>query len=178
MLSIFGLPWMCGATVQSMNHVRALTTQKFNEESNELEIDGVVETRATGFIIHAMLAATVRLLPLLSVLPIPVVSGVFLYLGRKLMTGNTFLKRILDSCAEAARLPKTHPINILGRKKMNIFTLVQVACLAGLWAFKQNSATAIFFPGVIGLLMVLRKWVLPRFFIESELVALGDPTPK
>ena len=169
---------MCGATVQSMNHVRALTTQKFNEESNELEIDGVVETRATGFIIHAMLAATVRLLPLLSVLPIPGVSGGVLYLGRKLMTGNTFLRRVLDSCAEAARLPKTHPINILGRKKMNIFTLVQVACLAGLWAFKQNSATAIFFPGVIGLLMALRKWVLPRFFIESELVALGDPTPK
>lgn len=169
---------MCGATVQSMNHVRALTTQKFNEESNEVEIDGVVETRATGFIIHAMLAATVRLLPLLSVLPIPVVSGVFLYLGRKLMTGNTFLKRILDSCAEAGRLPKTHPINVLGRKKMNLFTLVQVACLAGLWTFKQNSATAIFFPGVIGLLMAIRKWILPRFFTESELEALGDPIPK
>lgn len=168
---------MCGATVQSMNHVRALTTQKFNEESKEVEIDGVVETRATGFIIHAMLAATVRLLPLLSVLPIPVVSGVFLYLGRKLMTGNTFLKRILDSCAEAARLPETHPINVLGRKKMNIFTLVQVACLAGLWTFKQNSATAIFFPGVIGLLMAIRKWILPRFFTARELEALGDPSP-
>jgi hypothetical protein len=60
---------------------------------------------------------------------------------------------------------------------MNIFTSVQVLCLAGLWIFKQNSATAIFFPGVIGVLMAIRKWVLPRFFLQEELEALGDPNP-
>ena len=169
---------MCGATVQSMNHVKALTSQTFNKDTQRMEVDKVVETSATGFIIHAMLAATIHLLPLLTFLPIPVVSGVFLYLGRKLMTGNTFLKRVLQSCAESNRLPKSHPINVLGRKKMNAFTLVQVLCLAGLWAFKQNSATAIFFPGVIGLLMAIRAWILPRFFLEEELEALGDPTPK
>lgn len=172
------MPWMCGATVQSMNHVRALTSQKFDEELGEMVIDKVCETRTTGFLVHALLAATIYLLPLLTYLPIPVVSGVFLFLGRKLMTGNTFLKRIVDSCAEIGRLPKEHPINVLGRKKMNIFTTVQVFSLAGLWAFKQNSATSIFFPGVIGLLMALRTWVLPRFFSEEEFVALGDPTPQ
>ena len=176
-LSIFGLPWMCGATVQSMNHVRSLTSRKFNEESGELEIDKVVETRTTGFIIHAMLAATIRLLPLLRYLPIPVVSGVFLFLGRKLMTGNTFLRRILDSISEKSRLGPEHPIHVLGRKKMNMFTALQACCLAGLWQFKQNSATAIFFPGVIGVLMAIRSFVLPRFFSEEEFVALGDPTP-
>jgi hypothetical protein len=176
-LSIFGLPWMCGATVQSMNHVRSLTSRKFNEETGELEIDKVVETRTTGFIIHAMLAATIRLLPLLRYLPIPVVSGVFLFLGRKLMTGNTFLRRILDSISEKSRLGPEHPIHILGRKKMNMFTALQACCLAGLWQFKQNSATAIFFPGVIGVLMAIRSFVLPRFFSEEEFVALGDPTP-
>jgi len=61
---------------------------------------------------------------------------------------------------------------------MNIFTAIQVVCLAGLWGFKQNSATAIFFPALIGLLMAIRVWVLPRFFLETELVALGDPTPQ
>lgn len=177
-LSVFGLPWMCGATVQSMNHVRALTSQKFDEETGEMKIDGVCETRATGFAIHAMLAGSIHLLPMLTVLPIPVVSGVFLYLGRKLMTGNTFLQRILDSCAEVGRLPKGHPINVLGRKKMNIFTIIQVLCLTGLWTFKQNSATAIFFPAVIGFLMALRTWILPRYFTEEDLVALGDPTPQ
>mmetsp|Transcript_5087 Transcript_5087/g.7165 ORF Transcript_5087/g.7165 Transcript_5087/m.7165 type:complete len:668 (+) Transcript_5087:227-2230(+) len=176
-LSIFGLPWMCGATVQSMNHVRAMTSRKFDEKTGEMEIDHVTETRATGFAIHAMLAATIGLLPLLTHLPIPVVSGVFLFLSRKLMTGNTFLKRMLESVAEAKRLPSEHPVNILGRKKMNIFTVVQILCLTGLWTFKQNSATAIFFPGVIGLLMGIRAWILPRYFTEEEFCALGDPTP-
>ncbi len=160
-----------------MNHVRAMTSQKFDEETGQMEIDKVTETRATGFLIHSMLAATIYLLPLLTFLPIPVVSGVFLFLGRKLMTGNTFLKRIPQSVAEAKRLPDEHPINVLGRKKMNMFTTLQIFCLAGLWTFKQNSATAIFFPGVIGVLMAIRSFVLPRYFTEKELDALGDPTP-
>jgi len=177
-LSVFGLPWMCGATVQSMNHVRSLTSRKFDEETGKMEIDKVIETRATGFGVHAMLAATVCLLPLLTYLPIPVVSGVFLFLGRKLMTGNSFLGRIKQAFAEPARLPKDHPINILGRKKMNTFTAIQIMCLASLWTFKQNSATAMFFPAVISVLMVIRSWILPRFFSEEEFIALGDPTPK
>ena len=169
---------MCGATVQSMNHVRSMTTLKFNNETETMEIDHVTETRATGFITHAMLAASIFLLPLLTFLPIPVVSGVFLFLGRKLMTGNGFLKRIFHSFAEKDRLPANHPIQVLGRKKMNLFTGIQIMCLAGLWTFKQNSAISIFFPSVIGLLMAIRGFILPRIFTEDEFVALGDPTPR
>jgi len=176
-LSIFGLPWMCGATVQSMNHVKALTTLKFDEETKSVEVDHVVETRTTGFIIHALIAGTILLLPKLRYVPIPVVSGVFLFLGRKLMSGNTFLQRIPDAFAEQKRLPPEHPINTLGRKRMNLFTSIQVACLALLWTFKQTSATAIFFPIVIGLLMFIRSYILPRFFSKEELIALGDPDP-
>merc|ERR1719491_444776 len=172
-LSVFGLPWMCGATVQSMNHVKALTTVKFDEETKRVEVDEVVETRTTGFIIHAMIAGTILLLPTLRQVPIPVVSGVFLFLGRKLMTGNTFLRRILDAFAEKKRLPPDHPMNVLGRKKMNIFTIVQISCLATLWMFKQNSATAIFFPSVIGMLMVIRSFVLPQFFFGEGTNSAG-----
>lgn len=177
-LSLLGLPWMCGATVQSLNHVRAMTTNKFNVETGEIEIEDVTESRLTGFIVHAMIASTVCLLPSLRFLPIPVVSGVFLFLGRKLMTGNTFLKRIKDMFAESQRLPEDHCIHLLGRKKMSIYTLLQIVCLMGLWAFKSNSATSIFFPSVIGVLMAIRGFVLPRYFSEEEFIALGDKTPK
>lgn len=176
-LSIFGLPWMCGATVQSMNHVRAMAEQKLNEETNQMEITEVTETRLTGFVIHAMLASTILLLPLIKKIPIPVVSGVFLFLGRKLMTGNTFFKRITDAFAERARLSDKNPIHKLGRKKMNIYTGVQVLCLLGLFGFKQIPAITIFFPAMIGVLMSIRAFVLPNFFSEEEFVALGDPTP-
>jgi hypothetical protein len=177
-LSLVGLPWMCGATVQSLNHVRAMTETRFNDKTGEPEIVGVTETRLTGFLVHALIASTLFLLPLLGFVPIPVVSGVFLFLGRKLMSGNSFLQRIRDSFVETNRLPQDHPIRFIGRKKTTIFTVIQVACLFGLWTFKQNSATAIFFPSVIGFLMFLRSFVLPKYFTEEELIDLGDPTPK
>ena len=168
---------MCGATVQSMNHVRAMAETKMNKETNLVEITGVTETRLTGFVIHSMLASTILLLPLIKKIPIPVVSGVFLFLGRRLMTGNTFFKRITDGLAETARIPSTSPIHVLGRKKMNIYTTTQILCLIGLFGFKQLPAITIFFPAMIGVLMSIRAFVLPIFFSEEEFVALGDPTP-
>ena len=176
-VSVVGLPWMCGATVQSMNHVRAMTETKYNAETETIEIVEVTETRVTGFVIHALIAGTIFVLPTLRFVPIPVVSGVFLYLGRKLMSGNSFFVRVKDSIAESNRLPEDHPLNTVGRKKMNIFTIIQMACLLGVWTFKQNTATAIFFPSVIGMLMAIRSFVLPKFFTEKELQALGDATP-
>ena len=176
-LSVFGLPWMCGATVQSMNHVRAMTDTKFNPETEEVEIVDVVETRLTGFVIHALIASSLLLLPYIRLVPIPVVSGVFLFLGRKLMSGNSFLQRVRDSFVEKSRLPEDHPIQTLGRKRMGLFTLIQAFCLVGLWTFKSNPSTAIFFPSVIGMLMVIRAFALPKIFSEDELVELGDPTP-
>jgi len=176
-LSMFGLPWMCGATVQSLNHLRAMASYKLNTETNKIEIDEVLETRVTGFMAHALIALTVKGLSVLKYLPIPVVSGVFLYLGRKLMTGNTLFQRMKSAFAEKKLLPDDHPMHVLGRRKMNIFTVLQIICLGGLWIFKQNSTTSIFFPGVIGLLMFLRSFILPKFLTEKELVALGDPTP-
>ena len=176
--SIIGLPWMCGATVQSLNHVRAMTETRFNKETGEPEVVGVTETRLTGFVVHALIAGTVFLLPLLRFVPIPVVAGVFLFLGRKLMSGNSFLQRIRDMFVEKSRLPEGHPIRYIGRRKTNLFTLTQVGCLLGLWGFKQNSATAIFFPSVIGFLVVIRSYLLPKVFTEDELIDLGDPTPE
>ena len=176
-LSVVGLPWMCGATVQSMNHVRAMAETKLNIETNRMEITEVTETRFTGFVIHAMLTSTILLLPLIKKIPIPVVSGVFLFLGRRLMTGNTFFKRIIDGLAEKARLPRSNPIFKLGRTKMNAYTTTQVLCLIGLFGFKQIPAITIFFPAMIGVLMSIRAFVLPKFFTEEEFIALGDPTP-
>jgi HCO3- transporter family len=177
LLSLVGLPWMCGATVQSLNHVRAMTETRYNIDTEETEIVSVTETRFTGFTVHALLAATVGLLPVLGFVPIPVVSGVFLFLGRKLMSGNSFLQRVRDSFVETKRLPDDHPIRYIGRKKSMIFTFVQILCLMGLWGFKSNSLTAIFFPSVIGFLIFIRAFILPRFFSEDELIDLGDPTP-
>tara|TARA_B110000971_G_C19926760_1_gene461938 strand:+ start:136 stop:873 length:738 start_codon:yes stop_codon:yes gene_type:complete len=177
-LSVFGLPWMCGATVQSVAHVKSMTTYEFDDDLETEVISGVVETRTVPFIVHSLIAASVLLLPVLRTVPIPVVSGIFLYLGRKLMTGNQFLRRLRDCMSEKTRLPFDHPVNKVGRKVMNGYTLIQLVALGILWAFKSNSSTAIFFPSVIGFLIALRSWVLPKIFTEEELVSLGDASPR
>jgi hypothetical protein len=162
-----------------MNHVRAMTEYEYNKETDEVEIAEVTESgRLTGFAVHALIASTLGLLPLLGFVPIPVVAGVFLFLGRKLMTGNSFLNRLKDMFAEKSRLPDDHPIKLMGRKRMNNFTLIQVACLVGLWSVKQNPATAMFFPSAIGVLMLIRALVLPRFYSEDEFEILGDEMPR
>lgn len=176
-LSILGLPWMCGATVQSMNHVRAMAETKLDPDDDQMIITEVTETRLTGFVIHAMLASTVLLLPLIKNIPIPVVSGVFLFLGRKLMTGNIFFKRITEVFAERVRLKPRNPINLMSRKKVNIYTGVQVLCLLGLFGFKQIPAITIFFPVMIILLISIRAFVLPRYFSSKEFDMLQDPFP-
>jgi len=80
--------------------------------------------------------------------------------------------------SEKTRLPFDHPVNKVGRKVMNGYTLIQLVALGILWAFKSNSSTAIFFPSVIGFLIALRSWVLPKIFTEEELVSLGDASPR
>ena len=55
--SVCGLPWMCSATVQSLNHVRAMTIyKKTKRKADGVEVenpDTVIETRLTGFAVHA-----------------------------------------------------------------------------------------------------------------------------
>jgi xanthine/uracil permease len=93
-LSLVGLPWMCGATVQSINHVQSMAETHYNEETDKDEVSSVIETRVTGFLTHLLILSSLKLLHLLKLLPEAVVSGIFLHLGRKLMSGNSFLAMI------------------------------------------------------------------------------------
>ncbi len=105
--------------MQSMNHVRSMTTTSFNEETQVEEVSDVIETRLSGFVVHALIALTINLLGLLKYIPVPVFSGLFLYLGRKLMTGNTFLQRLRDFIAEKKR-PKTTQFSLLDGSKSTV----------------------------------------------------------
>lgn len=82
--SLCGLPWMCSATVQSLNHIRAMSifTKRKGSDGGVLELpEKVIETRVTGFGVHAAILASALIIPLLTNVPIAVISGVFLYLG-------------------------------------------------------------------------------------------------
>ena len=174
-LSLFGLPWMCAATVQSLNHVRAMADIEYIERGQlgkEEVIKQVAETRLTGFTIHALILGSLGLLSTLRCIPMPVVAGIFLYLGRKVMSGNEFLGRIKLLVSDKKQLPEDSVVNRLGAKTVARYVSVQVSMLALLWTLKSIKRTALFFPSVIGMLIMVRMFVLPKHFSESELKQL------
>jgi HCO3- transporter family len=92
-------------------------------------IRGVCENRVTGFSIHALILASVAMLPVLKMIPMPVVSGIFLYLGRKVMSGNEFLSRIKELIADRTMLTPCSAVTRVGYKTAASYTLVQVSLI-------------------------------------------------
>ena len=109
-------------------------------------------------------------------MPLPVVAGVFLYLGRKVMSGNQFIRRCKQLFLDKKELSVTTDGEkeqvILGRAAVFKFTALQCVCLAALWALKLSPATALIFPSVIGVLMVVRVKFIPKLFSSRELMLL------
>ena len=101
----------------------------------------IMETRVTGFTIHAMILSTLMLLPLLSFIPIPVISGIFLYLGLKIMKGNLFFERLGDIMLEESRFKAMPPYRNLNRGTLGRYLATQAIALAVIWlslSFQPN----------------------------------------
>ncbi|XP_036346957.1 electroneutral sodium bicarbonate exchanger 1-like, partial [Rhagoletis pomonella] len=94
--SIMGLPWFVAATVLSINHVNSL---KLESECSAPGVKptflGVREQRVTHVLIFLTIGLSVILTPLLCHIPMPVLFGVFLYMGIASLTGLQFFDRIL-----------------------------------------------------------------------------------
>jgi HCO3- transporter family len=134
----------------------------------------VIETRLTGFIIHASILSSLLLLPSLGNIPIPVISGIFLYLGKKMMKGNLFLERLGNIIIEKPLLPKNNIFNLLPTATVLKYLLIQSLMLMLIWVMKQNKNFSLFFPSCIAFLMIVRSYVMPNFFSKTELELL-DP---
>jgi hypothetical protein len=151
-----------------------------SETSTPAAEERVLETRLTGFTVHALVLCTLPFASSLAVVPIAVVNGVFLYLGKKVMAGNQFLLRLralavpLPSSLRAS-VPAERSILVLGRRAMLFFTSLQLACLVSLWALKLTPGLGMVFPAAIGVLMFIRVQILPRLFSYRQLGLVDTP---
>jgi hypothetical protein len=171
-LSLFGLPWTCAATVQSLNHVRSMADIEDIDGSEKW--NNIIETRLTGFSIHSAILGSIFLLPILAHVPMPVISGVFLYLGRKLMKGNLFFDRLGQFFMESRLLGDRNAYKLLPRAPIAKYLSIQSIMLMLIWGLKSNQKLALFFPSCIALLMITRIYALPKLFTKKELIIL-DP---
>ena len=181
--SLIGLPWLVAATVRSLNHVRSLaTTEEVVGPGNETrsQVIHVRENRVTGLTIHLLLGLTLFLLPYLSMIPMAVLYGLFLFMGVVSIGGNQFFERLSLWLKDPTLYPSTHYIRRVKRNRIHLFTLLQLICLVVLWIVKVSkvSAIAIMFPVVIALMVPVRL-LSARFFTAEELTALdADEEPE
>jgi mannitol/fructose-specific phosphotransferase system IIA component (Ntr-type) len=170
--SFFGLPWLIAATVRSLNHLRSLATvRKVPARGGEVveRIVDVRENRLTGLVIHVLIGLSLFLLPVLKEIPMPVLYGIFLYMGVVSMAGNQFFERLNLWLMDPTMYPRTHYLRRVPLPIIHAFTLVQAVCLGLLWLVKVY--LGILFPLFIALLVPVRFW-LGRYFAPRHLAAL------
>jgi solute carrier family 4 (sodium bicarbonate transporter), member 10 len=94
--TILGIPWFVAATVLSINHVNSLKLESETAAPGEKpQFLGVREQRLTHIMIFLTIGFSVKLTPLLSCIPMPVLFGVFLYMGAASLKGLQFYDRLL-----------------------------------------------------------------------------------
>jgi hypothetical protein len=169
--SILGIPWLVAATVRSLSHVGALS--KYDSKGN---VDGTIEQRVTGVSIHALIGCCVLLSKprtLLTQVPLPVLMGLFMYLGTSALPGNEMWERILGIFKDKSVAPKEPWSDKVPSKITNLFTVIQVACLGAMFWVKE-SPYGVLFPVVIAMLAPLRFALEKTGVVKKEYMDILD----
>ncbi|XP_041779703.1 sodium-driven chloride bicarbonate exchanger isoform X7 [Anopheles merus] len=176
--TMMGLPWFVAATVLSINHVNSLKKESETAAPGEKpQFIGVREQRVTHILIFLMIGCSVLLTPLLSHIPMPVLYGVFLYMGVSALKGLQFFDRLLIMLMPAKYQPDYMFLRQVPIRRVHLFTMIQLACFAVLWLIKSFSITSILFPLMLVVMIGVRK-SLDYIFTKRELKILDDIMPE
>uniref|UniRef100_A0AAG5DUT2 Anion exchange protein n=1 Tax=Anopheles atroparvus TaxID=41427 RepID=A0AAG5DUT2_ANOAO len=176
--TVMGLPWFVAATVLSINHVNSLKKESETAAPGEKpQFIGVREQRVTHILIFLTIGCSVLLTPLLSHIPMPVLYGVFLYMGVSALKGLQFFDRLLIMLMPAKYQPDYMFLRQVPIRRVHLFTMIQLACFAVLWLIKSFSITSILFPLMLVVMIGVRK-SLDYMFTKRELKILDDIMPE
>ncbi|XP_068586072.1 sodium bicarbonate cotransporter 3-like isoform X2 [Cebidichthys violaceus] len=175
--SVMGLPWFVAATVLSISHVNSLKLESECAAPGEQpKFLGIVEQRVTGFMIFVLMGCSVFMTSFLKFIPMPVLYGVFLYMGVSSLKGIQLFDRIKLFGMPAKHQPDLIYLRYVPLWKVHVFTAVQLSCLIVLWSIK-TSAAAVVFPMMVLALVFIRK-LLDFCFTKRELSWLDDLIPE
>uniref|UniRef100_A0A915PPV6 Anion exchange protein n=1 Tax=Setaria digitata TaxID=48799 RepID=A0A915PPV6_9BILA len=172
--SIFGLPWMCAAAVQSLAHCSSLSVPKKTAPGERPGVDHVLEQRVTTIGVSLLIGLFAFGGSYLR-LPLASLFGVFLYLGVMNLTGVQFVQRIILFFIPEKYFPDTPYTESVDIRRMHLYTTIQIICLIIIYAVKYFKRTALAFPFILMLFILFRQLFLKKIFTEKELKALdGD----
>ena len=133
-----GLPWFVAATVLAMTHVNSLKIEsECSAPGEKPQFIGVREQRVTQIMIFVLCGLSVFFTNILSHIPMPVLYGVFLYMGTSSLKGSQFFERILIIFMPQKYQPDYVFLRHVPTYKVHLFTLIQVLCFAMLWLVKS-----------------------------------------
>ncbi|CAD6186167.1 unnamed protein product [Caenorhabditis auriculariae] len=177
LVGFLGLPIYVAATVLSINHINSLKVESECKAPGEVaQFVGVREQRVTGIVTFLLIGLSVLATNVLGHIPMPVLYGVFLYMGISALGGIQLWDRILLLFMPMKYQPDTIYIRHVPIKKIHLFTAFQVGCLALLWGIKSVKSTSILFPIMLVVMVAIRK-AMEKFFTSSDLKYLDDPMP-
>ncbi|XP_054255015.1 electroneutral sodium bicarbonate exchanger 1-like [Indicator indicator] len=175
--SLLGLPWFVAATVLSITHVNSLKVESTDSAPGEQpKFLGVREQRLTGLMVFVLMGCSVFLTSVLKLIPMPVLYGIFLYMGVSSLRGLEFFKRLLLVLMPGKHQPDFIYLRHVPLRKVHFFTFIQVLCLGLLCAIKMSPA-AIIFP-MLDLALVLVRKAMEFCFSKRELSLLDDLLPE
>uniref|UniRef100_A0A670KHC5 Anion exchange protein n=1 Tax=Podarcis muralis TaxID=64176 RepID=A0A670KHC5_PODMU len=170
--ALFGLPWLAAATVRSVTHANALTVMsKAVAPGDKPKIQEVKEQRVTGLVVALLVGLSIVIGDLLRKIPLAVLFGIFLYMGVTSLNGIQFYERLHLLLMPPKHHPDVTYVKKVRTLRMHLFTLLQLACLAVLWAV-MSTVASLAFPFILILTVPLRMCLLSRIFTEREMKCL------
>uniref|UniRef100_A0A8C2EXZ0 Anion exchange protein n=1 Tax=Cyprinus carpio TaxID=7962 RepID=A0A8C2EXZ0_CYPCA len=163
--AIFGIPWLSAATVRSVSHANALTVMS---KGPKPEIEKVLEQRVSGVVVALLVGLSILMEPILKMIPITALFGIFLYMGITSLSGIQLWDRILLLLIPKKYHPNEPYATKVSTSRMHVFTAIQIVCLAILWMVK-SSPVSLALPFVLILTIPLRMFITGRLFTEQEI---------
>uniref|UniRef100_A0A8R1I2N9 Anion exchange protein n=1 Tax=Caenorhabditis japonica TaxID=281687 RepID=A0A8R1I2N9_CAEJA len=177
LVGFLGLPIYVAATVLSINHINSLKVESECKAPGEVaQFVGVREQRVTGIVTFLIIGLSVLATNVLGRIPMPVLYGVFLYMGISALGGIQLFDRTLLLFMPMKYQPDTIYIRHVPIRKIHLFTAFQIGCLALLWVIKSIKSTSILFPIMLVVMVAIRKG-MEKAFTTTDLKYLDDPMP-
>ncbi|KAK7940605.1 hypothetical protein WMY93_003931 [Mugilogobius chulae] len=172
--SLFGVPWLSAATVRSVTHANALTVMS---KGPKPEIEKVVEQRISGIAVALLVGVSIYMEPILKMIPMTALFGIFLYMGITSLSGVQMWDRMLLLITPKKYHPSDAYATRVSTLRMHLFTLIQVICLAVLWVVKMSDFS-LALPFVLLLTIPLRMVMTGTLFTELEMKCLDADDAK
>nr|AKN21408.1 slc4a-2 [Schmidtea mediterranea] len=176
--SLIGVPWFVGSTVLAMNHVMSLKIESSNNVPGVAPVFlGCREQRMTHLMISLAIGFSVFFTPMLQRIPMPVLFGVFFYMGVSPLSEIDMIQRIGLFFINAKKRPDFKYLQYIPIKRVHLFTAIQVLCLLLLFTIKSINILSVSFPILVLAMCFVRK-SLECFFSQEELKWLDRILPQ